>query len=424
MAYKTIISFLFFIFFQNVVFAQIGASQDFKNFENSVDSIVENAIHQKAFPGCVVLGVHNGIPFFFRSYGFHTYDSVNYTYTSDIFDLASVTKTMAATMAVMKLYDENLIDLDQPINKYVDGLKHSKVGKVTVRECLGHQGGVQSWIRYYDEIKRKNGKYKNKTIASAASDDYPYHLSEGKYLHKDFYKKIKKMIRKSPVDENPHYVYSGLFFYLVPEIVQNLTGTTYVDFLDNTFYKPMELSTVTFNPLQKFDLKSIVPTEIDSFFRYQPIHGTVHDEGAIMMKGVSGNAGLFSDAEDLAALGQMLEQFGTYKDRQYLKPSTVDLFTAYQYANKNNRRGLGFDKQVLDLEKESTYVGESATVSSFGHTGYTGTFYWIDPDKDFVFVFLSNRVYPTRDSRGLYDLSVRPTLHQLFYDYIEDSLEK
>lgn len=425
MAYKTIISLLFIIFFQNVVSAQIATSGKFQKFQNSVDSIVENAIHQKAFPGCTVLGVHRGTPFFFKSYGYHTYDSLDYTYTSDVFDLASITKVMAATMAVMKLYDEGLIDLEKPIREYVSGLGNSKVGKVTVRECLGHQGGVKSWIRYYAEIKRNNGKYKNKTIADEWSEDYPFQVSEGQYLHKDFYrKKIKKMIRKSPVEKNPHYVYSGLFYYLIPEIVQNLTDTSFVEYLDTHFYQPMKLSTVTFNPLEKFELNRIVPTEIDSFFRYHPIHGWVHDEGAILMKGISGNAGLFSDAEDLASLAQMLEQFGTYEGKQYLKPSTVDLFTAYQYANKNNRRGLGFDKPLLEYNPEESYMARSASVSSFGHTGYTGTFFWVDPEKDFVFVFLSNRVYPTRNSQMLYQLKVRPTLHQLFYDYIEDSLEK
>lgn len=424
MSYQTIISLLFLFFFQNVVFAQLDTTENFKKFQNSVDSLVENAIEQRAFPGCTVLGVYKGSPIFFKSYGYHTYDSLEHNENADIYDLASVTKVMASTMAIMKLYDDQLIDLDMPISKYVSGLGHSKFGQVTVRECMAHQGGLRSWIPYYQEIKRKDGSYPRKTIASEQSEDYPYELSKGLYLHKDFYEKIKKMIRKSKVQEDPHYVYSDLSFYLTPELVERLSGMPFVQYLDQHFYQPMELSTVTFNPSEKFDLQRIVPTEIDSYFRNEPIHGRVHDEGAIMMRGVSGHAGLFSDAQDLAALGQMLEQFGTYKGVQYLKPSTIDLFTTYQYANKNNRRALGFDKPLLEYNAKDNYIARSASVSSFGHSGFTGTFVWIDPEKDFVFVFLSNRVYPTRDSRMLYDLSLRPTLHQVFYDYITDSLEK
>ena len=410
--------FLLSIFFQNICFAQRDSLDILKIFQKRVDSIVINAIDNEAFPGCVVYATHKDQPILFKSYGYHTYDSLQPTYISDIFDLASVTKVMASTLALMKLYDHGLIDLDLPLNHYVDGLGWRKVGKVTLRECLAHQGGIQSWIRYYSEIQKKNGQYRRNTIAAEKSEKFPFKISEGMYLHKDFYHQIKKMIKKSPVQKEPSYAYSGLFFYLVPEIVQNLTHVSFDRFLEEYFYHPMGLSTLGFNPLDSFALQRIVPTEIDTFFRNEPIHGIVHDEGAILMEGVSGNAGLFGSAEDVAAIWQMLLNNGEYKGERYLNAATIDLFTSYQYPNKNNRRGLGFDKPLLEYDSLLSSVAKSASFHSFGHTGFTGTLAWADPDYDLVYVFLSNRVYPNRDQKSLYRLNVRPEIHQLLYDCV------
>lgn len=395
-----------------------------KKLQKDIDSIVNNAISKEAFPGCVIYASYQGKPFVHQAYGFHTYDSVRSVYTSDIYDLASLTKVTASTTALMRLYEDGLIDLEAPIKDYVDGLWWSKVGKVTLREALAHQGGMKGWIRYYDEIQKKNLKYKRKTISSSYSEDYPFKISEGQYLHNDFYKKIKKMIRKSDVAKNPAYVYSGLFFYLVPEIVYKLTGEQFDQFLSKHFYDSMDLETLMFNPAEKFDLLRIVPTEIDTFFRHTPIHGVVHDEGAILMRGVSGNAGLFSNAADLGRFWEMYLNDGRAGGYSYLKPATLELFTAPQYPNKENRRGLGFDKPLLEYDSIMSSVARSASVRSYGHSGYTGTLAWADPDYDLVFIFLSNRVYPSRERRALYDLNVRPEIHQLLYDYLEAIREK
>lgn len=395
-----------------------------KKLQKDIDSIVNNAISEEAFPGCVIYASYQGKPFVHKAYGFHTYDSLISVYASDIYDLASLTKTMAATVALMKVYDQGLLNLDAPIKDYVDDLGWSKVGKVTIREALAHQGGIKSWIKYYEEIQRSNKKYRCKTISDQASADYPYLISEGKYLHVDFYKKIKKMIRRSDVTKDPSYVYSGLFFYLVPEIIQSLTGEPFADFLNDKLYDPMDLETVGFNPMERFNPMRIVPTEIDTFFRQTAIHGVVHDEGAILMKGISGNAGLFANAADVGGLWEMMNNDGEYGGVQYISPATLSLFTSPQYSGKDNRRGLGFDKPLLIYDSIRSSVAKSASVRSFGHTGYTGTLAWADPDHDLVFVFLSNRVYPTREQRAIYDLNVRPTIHQLLYDYLELMGEK
>ena len=425
MAYRTIIFGLFLIFFQNVYSQKIDSPAILEKLQKDIDSIVNSAISKEAFPGAVIYASYQGKPLVYQSYCFHTYDSLDHVYVSDIYDLASLTKVMASTMALMKLYDEGKIHLDDQINDYVSGLGWSKFGKVTLREALAHQGGIKSWIRYYTEIQKKNGQYKHNTISSEYSEDFPIKISKGKYLHKDFYeKKIKKMIKKTSVEENPQYVYSGLLFYLVPEIVQSLSGQPLDQYLRSSFYDSLYMETVCFNPANQFPLNRIVPTEIDTFFRNEPIHGTVHDEGAILMNGISGNAGLFGNAIDVAALWEMLLSDGFVDGKQYLKPSTINLFTATQYGNLDNRRGLGFDKPLLEYDEAKSSVAKSAGVRSFGHTGYTGTLVWADPDYDLVFVFLSNRVYPDRTHTNIYKYNVRPTIHQLIYDYLDLQLEK
>ena len=385
----------------------------------NIDSVVYKAIKAKAFPGCVIYGSKGDSVFFLRSYGHHTYDSMRRVAVNDIYDLASITKVAGGTLAMMKLYEDGHYDLDDLIGNYIDKIGR-RAGRVTFREALAHQGGLYPWIPYYSKVKKKNGKFKNKTVSLEIDENYSYSLSDSLYLHSSFYDKIKKMIRKSKVTEEKKYRYSGLFFYLVPELVQQLTDTSYQDYLNKHFYEPLNSKTLTFNPLEKFSAHQIVPTEIDTFFRMEPIHGKVHDEGAIMMKGISGNAGLFSNAEDLAPVFQMLLDHGKVDGLYLLSPQTIQLFTTAQYPGNENRRGLGFDKPLLLYDSIASSVAKSASIESYGHTGYTGTLAWADPAENLVFIFLTNRVYPSRTFRALYQLNVRPTIHQFIYDYFRE----
>ncbi len=407
---------LFLLFFFAIVFVN---AQALENMKNNIDSVIYDAIKAEAFPGCVILASKGDSVFFIKSYGYHTYDSARRVAVNDIYDLASVTKVVGGTLAMMKLYDDGHYNLDDPIGKYID--KIGKVGKVTFREALAHQGGLYPWIPYYKEVTRKNGKFKNNTISTENGGDFDYALSDSLYLHADFYNKIKKMIRKSEVSDEKKYKYSGLFFYLIPEMVKNLTDTLYDDYLDYHFYQPLKSRTLTFNPLDSFSVNQIVPTEIDTFFRMEPIHGYVHDEGAIMMKGVSGNAGLFSNAQDLANVFQMLLNEGSVDSVELISPQTVGLFTTSQYPNNENRRGLGFDKPLLVYDSIASSVAKDASFKSFGHSGYTGTLAWADPKNDLVFIFLTNRVYPSRAFRAIYELNLRPTIHQFLYDYLKEN---
>lgn len=231
------------------------------------------------------------------------------------------------------------------------------------------------------------------------------------------------MIKKSKVSDKKSYLYSGLSFYLYPELIQRITGKSFDQYLTDEFYKPLGAETLGFNAGEHFPLERIVPTEVDSFFRMETLHGVVHDEGAAMMLGVSGNAGLFANSMDLARVYQMLLNGGEYDGKRYLKTSTVEEFTKCQFCDAGNKRGMGFDKPLIEYDEARSSVAEAASAASFGHSGYTGTFVWADPANDLLFVFLSNRVHPTRDNRKIYSLSVRPRIHTLVYDLLQQSEE-
>ncbi len=407
------------IYLQNATIAQQHSVDLLSKMQFDVDSVMNNAISQRAFPGGVVYASHKGKVMIHRAYGYHTYDSLIRVDTTHIYDLASLTKVMGSGLALMKLYEEGLINLDAPLSTYFKGFKCRDIGDLTLRLCLSHQSGLKGWIKFYMDTMNKKGDLKRKYFSIQPDDKFPFEVSEGMYLRSDFYKRIRKTIKKEKVTENPKYLYSGIFFYLVPELVEQLTGSKLNDYLSDNFFRPIEASTLTFNPLGKFGISQIVPTEIDTFFRHSLIHGKVHDEGAILMKGISGNAGLFGSSNDVAKVWEMLIEDGSYCGIEFLKPETIALFTTTQYPNLENRRGLTFDKPLLEYDSIISSVAKSATIRSFGHTGYTGTLAWADPGNDLVFIFLSNRVYPDRNQKKIYELNVRPTIHQLLYDYID-----
>ncbi|MCV9388697.1 serine hydrolase domain-containing protein [Reichenbachiella ulvae] len=386
-----------------------------------IDSVIHVAIDSGAFPGCQILLAKGGKVFYERAFGFHTYDSVREVSLSDLYDLASVTKVVAATNALMKLYDMGIIDLDQTLGYYFPYLKHSNKADLSLRKVLAHQSRLKSWIPYYKESRRRNGKYRWHTFKNDSSDQYPIRVpGSDLYMYKDYYeKKVKRMIKRSKLYDEEGYVYSGLSFYLYPELVERLTGQSFDVFLDSVFYQPLGARSLGFEPLNEYPLDQIVPTEVDSFFRMTPLHGVVHDEGAAVMEGVSGNAGLFSNAGDLAKVLQMWLNEGEYAGQRYLSDSVIREFTRCQYCELDNRRGLGFDKPLIEYDSTKSSVAKAASPNSYGHSGYTGTLVWLDPDNDLMFIFLSNRVYPTRANPKIYQMNVRPAIHNLVYDLLE-----
>ncbi|MEN7548929.1 serine hydrolase [Rapidithrix thailandica] len=386
-----------------------------------IDSVVRLGLTEKAFPGCQVLAAKNGKVFFQKSYGYHTYQYQNKVKDDDVYDLASVTKVTAATLALMKMVEEGKIDLDAPFSTYWKDFKKKEKANFTVREVLAHYARLHPYIVYWQQAVRKNGKFKCHTFKTDSNKRYNARVSKDLYMHRKFRKKVYKAIRQSPLNPGKEYVYSGLSFLLYPEIIKHLTGQNFDQFLQTQFYQPLGASNLTFNPYETLPAQRIVPTEYDSLFRKGQIHGFVHDEAAAVMGGISGNAGLFSNANDLAKVLQMWLQNGTYAGTRYLKEATVKEFTRCQYCEEGNRRGLGFDKPLLE-HKERGSVAVSASMQSFGHTGFTGTLIWADPSKDLVFIFLSNRVYPTRENKKLYSLNIRPAIHEILYQ-LQDSYQ-
>jgi CubicO group peptidase (beta-lactamase class C family) len=344
---------------------------------------------------------------FNKSYGFHTYDSIVRVENHHLYDLASVTKILASTLAFMKLYESYGINLDQKVSDFIPMIKSSNKKNSTFREILSHQAGWLPYIEHQNTVRRKNGKLKSRTLSSIQNKRYPEPLSDSLFIHRNYQRKIMRRIRRTPVENIGDYRYSGLWFFLLPDMVQRLSGESFDQYLNTHFYDPMGIERLTFNPSFKYPKDEIIPTEKDSLFRKKLVHGWVHDEAAGLMGGVSGNAGLFANATSLAKLLKMLLYKGQFEGKQYLKPETIALFTSRAYPKTENRRGLGFDKPTLDTIPSERYPSEKSSPESYGHSGFTGNLVWVDPFHECFMIFLSNRVYPTREQKALYQLNIR-----------------
>lgn len=381
--------------------------------KKKIDSICLSGIDAKAYPGCEVFAALDGEVFFHECYGYFDYSGKHEVAPDAIYDLASVTKVTGPLPGIMKLVEKGEMELDAPFSTYWPDFKKTDKAWLTLREALAHQGSLQSWIPFWKETKNDKEEFKWFTLKPEPSKRYPIRVCDSLWIHRTYTKKIFQAIKEAPLRAKREYLYSGLPSYLYPTIIEQSTGRSYEEFLYNEFYRPLGAWTLVYNPLRFYPLERIVPTEHDDFFRDEQLRGYVHDEGAAMMGGVSGNAGLFATAEDLAKLHQMYLWMGNYGGKEFIKKEIVEEFIRYQYSDEGSRRGLGFDKPLLDnkeLDQADAYPAWSASPSSFGHSGYTGTMVWSDPETGLLFVFLSNRVYPTRENSKLYDLNIRSNL--------------
>ncbi len=410
MGSRALLIFIWFVFYSG--FSQTQKDTLTSSLNEKVASLMRYGIENKAFPGGQVLIYKKDSLLLNHSYGHHTYETLKTVSNKDLYDLASLTKVLASTFAFMKLYELYGLDLDEPASNWIPLLKRSNKKNSTFKEILSHSAGWIPYITHQNMVYKKNGKIKRNTLSFYQSKRFPKSVSDSLYVHKRYEQIIKKRIKKTPLTTVGEMVYSGLFFFLLPQLVQDLSGLSFDAFLEYHFYKPMELERIAFLPAKKFPLAEIIPTEQDSLFRKKLVHGWVHDEAAALMGGVSGNAGLFANATSIAPLLQMLLNKGSYKNRQYLKPQTIELFTKRAYPEGTNRRGLGFDKPTLDKETTDRYPSAWVSDATYGHTGFTGTMAWVDPTNDVIVILLTNRVYPTRESRGLYQLNIRPQLIQ------------
>ncbi len=401
---------------------------DSKMIVPQIDSIVTAGIKARAFPGCRVLLAHKGMIIVDKAYGHHTYAKRIRVDKNDLYDLASVTKITGPLPIYMKLVDEGKLNLDLPLSHYWDDwqnrfLRRSNKDDLVFRDLLTHQSGITPYINYWEQTLR-NGSYQRRWYSPERSGKYALQISDHLYLPEKFKKKVYRAIRKSELLSHGEYRYSCLPFIVSPEVISEIDGRQYTDALYNDFYRPLGASSLRYNPLDIFSVHRIVPTEVDNGFRRQLVHGYVHDEASAVLGGVSGNAGLFSTAGDLAKLMQLYLNKGEYGGKRYLSEEVVNEFTSVQFPENNNRRGIGFDKPVLDNKQrppERAYPSEGASDSSFGHSGFTGTFVWIDPEFDLMYVFLSNRVYPTRENNLISNMNIRTDILQVLYDAIKES---
>lgn len=386
--------------------------------ESNIDSIMHDAIDKKAFPGAQLLVAKKGKIIFHKTYGFHTYDSLQIVAKDDIYDLASVTKIVGPLPALMKLYEEDKLDLDAPFSNYWPSWRNRKDKKdITLRELLAHQAGMEAYIVFLNDVLKK-GEPKHRFIKSSSKRHYSNQVYENIYVKNRFKNKVFRKIKRSKVGDDKTYIYSGLASLIYPTLIENIIGKPYEAYLNKHFYTPLGTEILGYNPESNGHKNNIVPTELDTIFRKDYVKGFVHDENAALLGGVSGNAGLFATAKDLAIYMQMLLQKGSYNGKQYFKPSTVSEFTRIQYPENDNRRGLGFDKPLIGndtLSIKAAYPAPQVSAESFGHSGFTGTFVWADPEHELVFIFLSNRVFPSRTHRNIYNLNIRPKLQRVFY---------
>ncbi|MBB6499160.1 serine hydrolase domain-containing protein [Pedobacter cryoconitis] len=378
------------------------------NFLKKVDSLVNAGIASHSAPAVVVLLAKDGQVIFNKAYGKHTYKGNEPTRTDDIFDLASVTKVTATVPAIMQLYDQKLINLNTPISQYVAMLRTIGDKKdVRIKEALLHEAGFTPYIKFYEKLKPAD---LNKDSSAA----YPTKVADHYFLRANYFNEVMwPATLKSTGGTRGKFVYSDISMYMMKEVAEEVTHQKLNDYVLNEFYLPLGMQTAGFLPRGRFNQSRIVPTtENDNWFRNMLVQGYVNDPGAAMAGGVEGHAGLFANANDLAIFYQMLLNKGSYGGRQYYDKTTVDLFTSRQ--SETSWRGLGFDR-VNDKQANDQYPSQQA----FGHSGYTGTYVWVDPVYHLVYICLTNRVYPDDNKTyGPPKVNIRAGVLDLFYKAI------
>lgn len=383
-----------------------------------VDSIVNDAIKRRAMPGCQVLFACKGKVIYHKAFGFHTYDSLNPVQWSDLYDIASLTKIAATTPAVMKLMEEGKIDLNKSIGEYLPELRRTNKYKLKIKDILMHQAGFKAWIPFYQKTLRA-GVPDTTIYSKYFKPGFTVRVCDSLYILTSYRDSILQTIYTSEIQKGNKYLYSDLGFYLLRNLVERVSGMDINDYVYGNFYLPLGAASLGYLPLNRFDVSRIVPSVVDSTFRKTELRGYVHDPGAAMLGGVAGHAGLFSNANGLAKFMQMLLWEGSYGGVRYFEPSTIRYFTKAHALEKNNRRGLGFDKPEPDATKVSP-VCPGISLQSYGHTGFTGTMAWVDPETESVYIFLSNRTFPDESNTKLVELNARTKIQQVFLDAVKN----
>lgn len=385
------------------------------------DSIAMQAIAEHATPGCQILAAKNGKVFYHKAFGNYSYDSIVPVDINTIYDIASVTKISATLFAAMQLYDLKKYNPEQPLKDVLPATENTTKGDLIIKDILTHQAGLKPFIPFYEKTV-KDGKPDSKIYSKTKVKQFTIQVADSLYMKRAYRDTLYKQIMLSPVKSPAKYVYSDLGFYLTKMMCEELSGRSIDEYI-TPLYRKLGAQTTGYLPLAKFPKKRIAPTENDITFRKQLIQGYVHDPGAAMLGGVAGHAGIFSNANDLAKIMQLYLNKGNYGGEQYISSATLAYFSSCIACADGNRRGLGFDKPEPDKSKEGPTC-DSASLSSFGHTGFTGTYAWADPENGLVYIFLSNRVHPDAENKKLSKFNTRTNIHQVFYDVLKLSDHK
>jgi beta-N-acetylhexosaminidase len=403
---------------------EVGISSEI--LSRNIGLIADEGLIAKAFPGCQVLIAKEGKVIFHKCYGFLTYDNIEPVSPGTLYDLASVTKVSGPLPALMRLYDEGKFDLNQNISYYWNDFKGSNKEKLRIRDILTHQAQLRPIIPLWESKFIRDAEHRAEAFRLHPHSETDIRISSNLYMDEKYTADFFKEIRESTLLPRKQYTYSCVGFHMWPPIISKITGIPYEDYLQDTFYRRLGATTLTYNPYKHFPQEWIAPTETDDYFRMETLRGFVHDEGAAILGGISGNAGLFGTANDLAKLFQMYLWKGYYGGEQYISGTTLDEFTRVQFPSQN-RRGLGFDKPEINnhlKKKEDAYPAPSVSQASYGHSGFTGTFVWADPETELLYIFLSNRVYPTRKNNRISSLKIRGEMLEAIYESMKESTGK
>jgi CubicO group peptidase (beta-lactamase class C family) len=385
---------------------------------NKIDNITQEAIDTKATPGCQVLVVKSGNVVFQRSYGYFTYEKQQKVTNHSVYDVASITKVVATVPTIMHLTQSGKIDLDEKISSYLPDLDSTNKSALVLRKILTHQSGLRAEMPGWFETFGNQSRFE-KYYRSEPSDSFSIKVSDDWYARTEiedslWYWSKKKSLRRKYRGRDYKYRYSDMGFYMLKTMSEHLLREEMNVFLDKNLYASLGLGKMTYLPLEKYAQHTIVPSGYDSYFRKSDLQGYVHDYAAGLIGGVSGHAGVFSNANDIAILMQMFLQDGFYGGKKYFEPSLIKTFTQKQF--KGNRRGLGWDKPRLG---ERVAISKSASANTFGHTGFTGGCVWVDPDEELIYIFLSNRTYPNYKNRKLIQSKIRLRIQDLIYESLK-----
>lgn len=388
---------------------------------SKIDVIAQKAMNGKMTPGMQILVARKGKVIYQKAFGYHTYQKDLKVSNSDIYDLASLTKIIATLPNVMQQYDQKKINMETPLDSMLPIFKNTNKKDITFKELLSHYARLQAWYPFYKNTIDKKGNPLAQYYHKVADANYSIKIADSMYLRTDYQDTILKIIANSKLLPQRVYKYSDFTFMILKAYLEYTTGKRLDILSSENFFQPMGLNNSKYNPIEEIDKNRIVPTEVDTYFRHQIVQGYVHDMGAAMQGGVGGHAGLFSNSMDVAKMMQLYLQKGSYGGKRYFSEQTFDDFNNCYYCSHGNRRGIGFDKPQLG---DSGPTCGCASMTSFGHTGFTGTMAWADPEKEIVYVFLSNRTYPNEALNKLSKENIREDIQSVIYEAIDDSNNK